>query len=305
MNLFKQPWFIMFLFIISVYTYRFYQNPQHLELSLNTAEATADKKAPETAKEAAELPRIPVNINEFFDLNQVRSFHLSTYYNMEVNFEKSKDDKILFLLKGESSRYRNKGDKLADFFDIKTHAGNFKMESISDNTKNLSFKKLFKSKTMDDKSKLVLTIQVPETHHFQTIEVESVSSSLMASNIQFDNFKTESVSGDVKLTKCTGDSIEIGTVSGSSNIEVADLKSGEFETVSGDTLLKSSGENAKLKFESVSGDLKLEMPKEADLDVHFESLTGELSNEFGTSKKAMSSLKFSSLSGSAKVSKIK
>lgn len=302
MKLLKQPWFIIFLVVISVYTYRFYQNPRSLEFSLNTAEATNTSDKKQDAK-GDSREKMQVNIVESFKLEEVKSFYLSTYYKMDIRFEKSNDEKITVLLKGSGTRYKNDGSKLGDWFDLKVSHGDFKMTTPESHS--LSFKKLFQRGFSDDQGQFELIVQVPEKHQFATVKVEAVSSNLIASNIRFENFKSESVSGDVKMVQCSGDTVKVESVSGNSDIDVAQLKTGEFESVSGSTLLKSRSEVSQVTFESVSGDLKLEMPKETNLDVHFESLSGELSNEFGLSKKPLSSLKFSSLSGSAKVSKIK
>jgi DUF4097 and DUF4098 domain-containing protein YvlB len=96
--------------------------------------------------------------------------------------------------------------------------------------------------------------------------------------------------------------VTFATVSGDSNIEIGGLEEAEFASVSGDMVL-SSNTTPSLQFGSVSGDLSLNIPENSQVDVSFESMTGELINDFGNTQNSEKKINFGSLSGSAKIKK--
>ena len=52
----------------------------------------------------------------------------------------------------------------------------------------------------------------------------------------------------------------------------------------GDTKVKTLVEKPMFDFESISGDIELSLPATANVDVSFDSMTGDLNNEFGAGK---------------------
>ena len=321
-SLLKQPWFFILLMVASVYTYQYYKssgddfeltfNPQGMEkilgkqirIGTNQAQAT-----PTTDKALGEDEKTPVTVkvSQEFPAGRSLKFELATYYNMKVEFTKTDSKKVIVSLIGQGSDYMNDGKRLADWFIVSSAGKTLKLKSFEKKEyKNVGMKDVAKLlKSSNDKSDLTMIVEFPENHKFENIQIENVISDVFATEVSFKNFAVATVSGDVRLKDSKGQNIKIESVSGSNHVEVSDVKSAEFSSVSGDTVLVSKTTNPTLKYSSVSGDLNLKIPQDSDVDVNFESMTGDLINDFGRSKKSNKTLKFSSLSGSAKIQKIK
>lgn len=94
------------------------------------------------------------------------------------------------------------------------------------------------------------------------IDARSVSGNVNVSGAQGD-VRAEAVSGDIRLERLRATTIEAHSVSG----EIA----ASIESLSG---------SGPLSFRSVSGDVKLELPRNFDADLSMSSVSGQLDSEF-------------------------
>ena len=293
----------------SVYTYQFYKNPSVIKLSTNKALATSETQDSGKASGDQKKERIKVKVSQSFKASKVKNFELSAYQSMKIKFSKSDGDQIIVSLIGEGSDYKKEGQNLEDWFELSNKGNSLKIKSYEKNSskKYSSMKDLAKIFKDTDDSDFTMIIEFPEKHVFEKMKMGVVSSDVFGSQLSFKAFAMSSVSGDLQLKASQGDSIKLEAVSGDGILNITGLKKAEFSSVSGDIQLKALQTNPELKFSSVSGDLTLSLPKDSAIDVEFESMTGDLKNDFGISKKGTSSksLKFSSLSGDATIRKLK
>ena len=294
MKLLKQPWFLIALFLMGVYSY-YISDSGSLSLGSNTAHAGED--SPSQKKEVKD-----VDLTLDFEAKKLRSFEVSTYQNIDIKMMPTEGDKINIKLVGKGRRYKADGLELKDWLDIRNKRGTLTVNSFSKDGINAKLNDLFKDNSNES---LKLIVSFPKAHSFNKINIQSVASDVDARGVNFKEASLESVSGDAALTDGTGDKLSVSTVSGDIAADNISIKGGAFKSVSGDATIKSLIEKPNFSFESVSGDLKLSLPATADIDVNFESMTGELQNEFGAAKQGAGKLSVSSLSGDAKVSKIK
>lgn len=179
------------------------------------------------------------------------------------------------------------------------------LESGKESSEALSLMDLARRMESDQSARGPLVhILFPEDHHFRNINIEMVHSDLNIVGAKFDRLNSAGVTSQHDIKSSSVQHLRVATVSGNSDVEVAGLKTANFESVSGSTMLISLNSQPKVAFESVSGSLVLSVPRERGIDVRFESLSGDLSNEFGLSQTGASQLEFSSLSGSAKIKKL-
>lgn len=302
MKIIKQPWFLFLVFIISVYTYQYYSSPGSFEIGLNQAEAT-EKTSESADARPDEKAEIKVGITKEFPAKDVKSFHLSTYYNVDVKLEPAETNNVVINFVGHGTGYKNKGENLSDWFRVGLKNGTLKIENF-DRNKNMSLKEFSKKFKDDEKGRFKMVVQVPEKFEFNEFELAGVTTDLIAKNMVFKKLAVATVSGDLQLKESRGEKMEFATVSGDSVLEVSDLKDAEINSVSGDAKIQISNPKTKFSMSTVSGDLTFKLPKDSDVNVSFSSMTGDLSNDFGASRKSTNTLKFSSLSGDAKVQKI-
>ena len=87
------------------------------------------------------------------------------------------------------------------------------------------------------------------------------------------------VSGDVDI-KGVGGEVRVGTVSG--NVDAQGLRGrADISSVSGDVRVTFDRASARMKLHSVSGDVVAILPADADLEVRANTVSGDISNEFG------------------------
>lgn len=303
MAIFKKPWFLILLIVAAIYTYQFYNT--RVEISTTQAEAVNPS---DDAEENAEKDPISVKISQEFPANRSTHFDLSAYYNMSVKFVKTDGSKVIVSLIGEGTDYKNDGQRLADWFQVSSAGNTLKIKNYESSKfkKFGSMKELAKSITgKESNSNFTMIIEYPENFQFEKLNLELVSSDVYAEELPFKDMKMATVSGDLRLKNSTGKHLEIESVSGDVNAEIKGLEKAEMASVSGDAVLTAEQTSPDVKFESVSGDLKLNIPENSKVDVSFNSMTGDLINDFGNSPDAGKKLNFSSLSGSATIHKIK
>jgi DUF4097 and DUF4098 domain-containing protein YvlB len=90
-----------------------------------------------------------------------------------------------------------------------------------------------------------------------------------------------SVSGNVEVSGAQGD-VRAGSVSGDVRLEHLRASSVEAHTVSGEitTSIESLSGSGPLSFKTVSGDVKLEMPRSLDADLSMSTVSGQLDSDF-------------------------
>ncbi len=302
MPILKRPWFLILLIVAGIYTYQFYNR---VEVGTSKAEAISQTDAEE---KGAEQAPVSVKISQEFPASRSKKIELSSDYNMSVKFVKTDGDKVIVSLLGEGAGYKNDGQRLADWFQVSSSGTTLKLKTWEKkNFKGFSsMKELAKSFDKGDtNTNFTMIVEYPEDFIFQSILMEVVTTDVYAEALPFDEFKMSTVSGDLRLKSSMGKNLKIESVSGDSHIEIAGLQKAEVSTVSGDSVIQSDDTNPAVKFESVSGNLKLRIPEDSQVDVSFNSMTGDLINDFSNSPGATKKLKFSSLSGSATINKLK
>jgi len=109
--------------------------------------------------------------------------------------------------------------------------------------------------------------------------VESVSGSAHAFNVN-GNLRAETVSGDLRAENVSGN-VEASSVSGT--IRLAGIKSRDVrtETVSGDIIYVGTIEpSGRYGFESHSGTIRMDIPKDAGAQFSVETFSGDVSTNF-------------------------
>ena len=100
----------------------------------------------------------------------------------------------------------------------------------------------------------------------------------LPSNVEID---ASSVSGNVAVSGAQGD-VRAGSVSGDIRLDGLRATSIEARTVSGEisAAVESLTGSGSLSFKSVSGDVKLDLPRNLDADLSMSSVSGQLDSEF-------------------------
>ena len=115
----------------------------------------------------------------------------------------------------------------------------------------------------------------------------------------------ESVSGDVTLIGVEGE-VRASTVSGDLSMEAGQIGRGRFETVSGEMMLELAlQEDGRLACDSMSGDVQLRLPADQKADFTAQSYSGTIRTDFGeavsVSKGPGSSLNYSDSGSTARI----
>jgi hypothetical protein len=100
----------------------------------------------------------------------------------------------------------------------------------------------------------------------------------LPANVEID---ASSVSGNVDVVGAQGN-VRAGSVSGDIRLDGLRATSVEARTVSGEitAAVESLTGNGPLSFKSVSGDVKLDLPRNLDADLSMSSVSGQLDSEF-------------------------
>lgn len=120
------------------------------------------------------------------------------------------------------------------------------------------------------------------------IEAESVRVDVnsVSGDIEFrgsaSRVSAQSVSGDVVLIGVEGE-ISGSTVSGDLSMEAGRISRGRFESVSGDMMLELAlQDDGRLTCDSMSGDVHLRLPSDQRADFAAQSYSGTIRSDFGT-----------------------
>ena len=137
--------------------------------------------------------------------------------------------------------------------------------------------------------KVDYSVRVPQGIH---LEASCISSSLNVSSLSgvfklktisggtevtdlAGPLKLNAVSGEIRGTRLAG-ALELGTVSGSVHITASNFPSAEASTVSGDLNLQTPIAEGPYQFGSVSGSVRLLVPKDTHCKVELNSVSGKL-----------------------------
>jgi DUF4097 and DUF4098 domain-containing protein YvlB len=111
------------------------------------------------------------------------------------------------------------------------------------------------------------------------VNAEAVSGSVTVARVN-GNLRAETVSGDLKADNVTGN-IQASSVSGGLRLTGVRSRDVRTETVSGDIVYTGSVEaNGKYAFESHSGTIRLNVPRNAGAQVSVETFSGDISTAF-------------------------
>ncbi|MBN2149021.1 MAG: DUF4097 family beta strand repeat protein [Anaerolineales bacterium] len=137
--------------------------------------------------------------------------------------------------------------------------------------------------------KVNYTVSLPQG---STVKVRCVSSSLQITDLQgeFDAksvsgnmtlnelsgpLKLHTVSGDISASRLSG-TLSLETVSGDVTLRESDIPFADVHTVSGDIVLETPLGEGPYSFRSVSGDVRLLTPGDAQCSLHLSTLSGRL-----------------------------
>ena len=116
------------------------------------------------------------------------------------------------------------------------------------------------------------------------LEVQSVSG-----DVEFvgsvSRSSVETVSGDISLSNINGE-VEVSTVSGDVSVIAEEVDRGQFESVSGDMKLNLAiSDGGRLASEGMSGDLVLRLPAAQQAGFEAQTFSGSIQSDFGESAK--------------------
>jgi DUF4097 and DUF4098 domain-containing protein YvlB len=114
----------------------------------------------------------------------------------------------------------------------------------------------------------------------QRLEVHSVSG-----DVEFEGATSrssiETVSGEITVSGVSGE-INVSTVSGDVSLTASEVDRGRFESVSGDMKLQVAvGDGGRLSSESMSGDLVLRLPAKQQAGFTAQTFSGDIRSDFG------------------------
>ena len=168
-----------------------------------------------------------------------------------------------------------------------------------------------------------VVITVPADKRFDNIEISTASAEASIDGVKATDINTNTASGDTIVTNSQGDAVSMNSASGNVSVlnsEFTEIDTnvvsgkteidGKFkdfdsESVSGSVTINSLTECEKIDSETVSGSVYITLPKSVNaVNVDFDSVSGSLNSEFGTSTSANAPhIKLDTVSGSATVKK--
>lgn len=127
-----------------------------------------------------------------------------------------------------------------------------------------------------------LRIELPETVEFEDVAVDMTTSSISAEGMTMEKLSVSSVSGNVIFRNCT-----IGTVTA--------------ETVSGEVQIGMRNADAKLKVNTVSGNVSLLVPEGMQPSVRFSSVSGDMVHSIDCTVSENAAFSVDSVSGDLQI----
>ena len=288
MTLLKQPWFLIFLILVGIYSHSSLTSSS-ISVSVNEAQADEEKASKKGKKRKIQLTQA---IEGSIDTLKINGFEA-----MGVTLEASEEAQVSLELKGRGRRYINQGKDFSDWLEARVSNGILKVSPTLKKA-DIEILDLFAN---DD---LHLTLRYPRSQKFDEIEILTISGDVLIKDSFAKDIRIKSVSGDVDFEKVNCKNLIVEAVSSDLDLSSLFAARAVIKTVSGDATITSITELPSYTFKSVSGDLNLKLPKTAQVDVNFKSMTGELINQFIKKGQTAGSIEVSSMSGDAKITKI-
>ncbi|MBN1298337.1 MAG: DUF4097 family beta strand repeat protein [Actinobacteria bacterium] len=125
---------------------------------------------------------------------------------------------------------------------------------------------------------LYLDIYMPDNYLGQ-ISADTISGDLVIRRFDLSQFDFKSVSGNLRAEAVNAGSVNIETASG--NMDLTDIK-GQINAnnISGELKAKLNSLQGNINIKTVSGKIDIELPRESEFEFVFESLSGNIKNEF-------------------------
>jgi DUF4097 and DUF4098 domain-containing protein YvlB len=115
------------------------------------------------------------------------------------------------------------------------------------------------------------------------------------------DFIIDVVSGDINIEEVTLGNFDVESVSGNVNIMDSKLDKVNFDSVSGDIKIENFEIMNYASFESVSGNVELDLTEGSSVEVLFESVSGKLRNDFGEIRNGENKIIVDTVSGDLRV----
>ena len=125
---------------------------------------------------------------------------------------------------------------------------------------------------------VVLDIYIPQDYG-ESIIVEAVSADIDISNLDINNFQCKTVSGDLKIKSLGSDNLILKTTSGEMNI-MDFMGNLEADSVSGDINARYRVFDNNIDVKTISGKVKIDLPKNAEFYLKTNTVSGEVVTEF-------------------------
>lgn len=127
----------------------------------------------------------------------------------------------------------------------------------------------------------------------------SVSGEMEISDIETDDLSSNTVSGRIILIDFNTDNANLITISGRVELR-GSIGSADVDTTSGDVIIETSRLEGDIDINAVSGDIKLDIPKNADFEFTADTVSGTLDTEFEFSNIKIDKNKLQGTKGSGK-----
>ncbi|MBL7542700.1 MAG: DUF4097 family beta strand repeat protein [Bdellovibrionaceae bacterium] len=132
---------------------------------------------------------------------------------------------------------------------------------------------------------LEVHIEVPTTFN-QEIEFDSTSGDVSIEDLNVAQAELKTISGEITLNRFTTPRLSIETVSGDTKVRNSTItKQISGESVSGEIEIENN-ESSEANLKSISGDIKLKMPKNNLFNFNLQSSSGDIHNKYTVDTKA-------------------
>jgi len=125
---------------------------------------------------------------------------------------------------------------------------------------------------------VLLDIYIPQDYR-ESIIVDAVSADIDISNLDINNFQCKTVSGDLKIKSLGSDNLILKTTSGEMNI-MDFMGNLEADSVSGDINARYRVFDNNIDVKTISGKVKIDLPKNAEFYLKTNTVSGEVVTEF-------------------------
>lgn len=127
-----------------------------------------------------------------------------------------------------------------------------------------------------------LTVEIPAYWYLQSIDISSVSADVDVLQLKSGDVDIENVSGSTEVHIQEAGDVDIETVSGPATF-IGACEKLNMNSVSGDCDVFLDGATKEIRFEGVSGDLKVSVFKEQGFTARLDSISGNIYSSFSTS----------------------